>query len=254
MMKKIKLGGWQRIYIILSAIYLIAIVIYAIREIPQQIGLLPHDARLEIIELSFDAHKEKYIKELMKRLAKYLEDKRGKNPNPTFGGYSFGNIYVKSFNNRPWIKTRHFVLEFYKSSSSEYGRPILSHHGIFNNKPPLKILTYNWDENPRDVAKKAEETFRSLSLEFYPSDILQILYPLNTEHQIYSKLPNEYKAKINFASIEAKYKKEKFNLIVKLVITCFLLWILPVVAIYLLFCIIIISIKWVIKGFRESKI
>ena len=69
-MKK-KIGGWHRIWIVLSLIYFFVVVGYAIYIFPEFSSKIEDERVLEAIELTLSKHKEPFIKEVMNDLKKY---------------------------------------------------------------------------------------------------------------------------------------------------------------------------------------
>lgn len=244
-MKK-KLGGWHRIWVLLSVIYFLVVVGYAFYLFP---GLKVKGRRdieqkwaLEIIKLASPRIKELCITDAMTLLEQYLTE--------------------HDSNKKRHLESRHRIkIEASPNRKKIKGEWKDCHIIIIGAPPPLlystplKELTFLEDANPKIVVPEVEKFYRQLEI----CDAQHIRSTLawgETDANIISNFHKEYRNIYDFSAIDAKYfaeyKRWLINFIFKFVLTAFAFWIIPVISVYIMVFIMFVSIRWVVKGFREK--
>ena len=238
-----KIGGWHRIWILLSVIYFFVVAGFAVYIYPQHsseaIKEISREKVLETIELTLPKHKEPTIKMLMNYLHKMLA--RGDKTAA-----------------REWVELRMGGIEIDRGESPLSFGPSKSYSINLSKgwrEKPLKTLKFTKNANPSKVVAKVEKNIREFNICCDAQQVWSTLFSGLTQKEIIDKLHKEHQNVFDFSAINAKYnakyiKKKLRELKFKFVLIAFAFWAISVIAIYLLVYSIVVSIRWVIRGFR----
>jgi len=215
----LRLGGWHRLWILFSSIYLIVVIVGSIFFFKDEKSNLKNQKCFKIIEQVYFYLKKEKINDVIVKLEKVLDTKDPK-------ALKSAELFLHGISLRKTSKTLFVTIE-----NTEIEYPI---------ETPTKVVCSSLKEFLIEAIKKPDLTdLRKIRYESY-RDL--------TDDEIISKGYKKYGSVIDFSTIDKEFENKSKNFLYRFFLIAFAVWIVPVVVIYILG----LSIGWIIRGFREK--
>lgn len=215
----LRLGGWHRLWILFSSIYLIVVIVGSIFFFIDEKSNLKNQKCFKIIEQVYFYLKKEKINDVIVKLEKVIDTKDPK-------ALKSAELFLHGISLRKTSKTLFVTIE-----NTEIEYPI---------ETPTKVVCSSLKEFLIEAIKKPDLTdLRKIRYESY-RDL--------TDDEIISKGYKKYGSVIDFSTIDKEFENKSKNFLYRFFLITFAVWIVPVVVIYILG----LSIGWIIRGFREK--
>jgi hypothetical protein len=224
--KSQKLSGWHRLWILVSALYFLMVLSVAIFIFNTEKDKFVEDIHLKYIEAVYQHKLKININNLISKIKTYLMQ-----------NHDIENLIVNQF--RLSLKTQ---------SESIYLTIQCKNNYHFGDDKDSITLKYPKSTKVYDICNSLGKfLFESIKR----PDFIKMRYDYYndmTDSRIIQKSKEKYGNEIDFNNIEKNIEQNIKNFRNKTIVIAFLVWIVPVLILYLLG----VSIGWVIKGFKKS--
>jgi len=224
----LRLGGWHRLWILFSSIYLIVVIVGSIFFFKDEKSNLKNQKCFKIIEQVYFYLKKEKINDVIVKLEKVLNTKDPK-------ALKSAELFLHGISLRKTSKTLFVNIE---NADSKGEWEVVNTEIEYPIETPTNVVCSSLKEFLIEAIKKPDLIdLRKIRYESY-RDL--------TDDEIISKGYKKYGSVIDFSTIDKEFENKSKNFLYRFFLIAFAVWIVPVVVIYILG----LSTGWIIRGFR----